>query len=117
MLVTAPGYTIPERGARFAGGEVVRLPLDGARLPARPRRVGRRHVGRGRAILWLNYPNNPTGAVAPLAFLEHAADLARRHDVLLALDEAYSELWFDEGPPAVGPAARTIARTSSCSTR
>ena len=54
------------------------------------------------AIVWLNYPNNPTGAVAPLAFLEHAADLARRHDVLLALDEAYSEMWFDDGPPASG---------------
>jgi acetylornithine aminotransferase len=53
-------------------------------------------------ILWLNYPNNPTGATAPLAFLEHAADLARRHEVLLALDEAYSELWFDDGPPASG---------------
>jgi acetylornithine aminotransferase len=54
------------------------------------------------AILWLNYPNNPTGAVAPLAFLERAAALARRHDFLLALDEAYSEVWFDAGPPVSG---------------
>ncbi len=53
-----------------------------------------------RPLLWLNYPNNPTGAVAPLEFLRHAADLCRRHDVLLASDEAYSELWFDVGPPA-----------------
>ena len=65
--------------------------------------------------MWLNYPNNPTGAVAPLAFLEHAADLARRHDVLLALDEAYSELWFDDGPPASGCSSAT-SPTSSCST-
>jgi acetylornithine aminotransferase len=50
------------------------------------------------AILWLNYPNNPTGAVAPLEFLERAAELARAHDVVLASDEAYTELWF-ESPP------------------
>lgn len=98
VVVTAPGYTIPERGARFAGAEVMRLPLtapgflpdlDGV-VPETWDRT---------AILWLNYPNNPTGAVAPLAFLDRAAQLARRHDFLLALDEAYSEVWFDEGPP------------------
>jgi acetylornithine aminotransferase len=101
VLVTAPGYTVPERGARFAGGEAVRLPL--AAPDFLPDLDGiAADVWERAAILWLNYPNNPTGAVAPLAFLEHAADLARRHEVLLALDEAYSELWFDDGPPASG---------------
>lgn len=101
VLVTAPGYTIPERGARFAGGEALRLPL--AEPDFLPDLDGIDSFTWERAgILWLNYPNNPTGATAPLAFLEHAADLARRHDVLLALDEAYSELWFDDGPPASG---------------
>ena len=52
------------------------------------------------AILWINYPNNPTGAVAPLDFLRSAAERCRRHDVLLASDEAYSELWFEGAPPA-----------------
>jgi acetylornithine aminotransferase len=47
----------------------------------------------------VNYPNNPTGAVAPLAFLEEVAGRCRAHDVLLASDEAYSELWFGDGPP------------------
>ncbi|TMK92809.1 MAG: aminotransferase class I/II-fold pyridoxal phosphate-dependent enzyme [Actinobacteria bacterium] len=51
------------------------------------------------AILWINYPNNPTGAIAPLAFLEEAAEQCRAHDVLLASDEAYSEVWFGSGPP------------------
>src|SRR6185312_4113675 len=46
------------------------------------------------AIFWINYPNNPTGAVAPLEFLERAAGLASEHDFLLAADEAYTELWF-----------------------
>ncbi|MGH2997495.1 MAG: pyridoxal phosphate-dependent aminotransferase, partial [Gaiellaceae bacterium] len=51
------------------------------------------------ALCWVNYPNNPTGATAPLAFYERLAELARRYDFVLASDEAYSELWFDE-PPA-----------------
>lgn len=99
VVVTAPGYTIPERGARFAGGEVVRLPLSAPDFLPDLDGVGTATWDRT-AILWLNYPNNPTGAVAPLAYLEHAAGLARRHDLLLALDEAYSEVWFDAGPPA-----------------
>jgi len=101
VLVTAPGYTIPERGARFAGGEAVRLPLVAPDFLPDLDGIAT-EVWERTAIVWLNYPNNPTGAVAPLAFLERAAALARRHDALLALDEAYSELWFDDGPPASG---------------
>jgi acetylornithine aminotransferase len=100
VVVTGPGYTIPERGARFVGGEVRRLPLteEAGFLPdldALDDATWDRT-----AVLWLNYPNNPTGAVAPLDLLRHAAARCRRHDVLLASDEAYSELWF-EGPPPV----------------
>jgi acetylornithine aminotransferase len=100
VLVTAPGYTIPERGARFAGAEVVRLPLseEHAFLPDLAS-VDEATWARA-AILWLNYPNNPTGAVAPLSFLQDAAARCRAHDVLLASDEAYGELWFEGGPPA-----------------
>jgi succinyldiaminopimelate transaminase len=100
VLATAPGYPIPERGARFAGGEVLRLPLREERgfvpdLDAVPDDAWRRA-----SILWINYPNNPTGAIAPLGFLEDAADRCRTHRVLLASDEAYSELWFGEASPA-----------------
>ena len=100
VVVTSPGYPIPERGARFAGGEVVRLPLSEERgflpdLDALDDAVWART-----SILWLNYPNNPTGATAPLTFLRDAADRCRAHDVLLASDEAYSELWFEGAPPA-----------------
>jgi succinyldiaminopimelate transaminase len=100
VVVTAPGYTIPERGARFAGGNVHRLPLVEANgfLPDLDA-VDEGTWDRA-SILWLNYPNNPTGAVAPLDFLRHAVELCRRHDVLLASDEAYSELWFEGAPPA-----------------
>jgi succinyldiaminopimelate transaminase len=102
VVVTAPGYPIPERGARWSGGDVLRLPLNEqngflADLDA----VDLTRWDRT-AVLWLNYPNNPTGAVAPLAYLRHASDLARRHGFLLVSDEAYSELWFEGGPPAGG---------------
>jgi acetylornithine aminotransferase len=102
VAVTTPGYPVPERGARFAGREVVEVPLDPARglLPdldaLTPETLDR--VG----LLWLNYPNNPTGATIDLATLERAAALARQHDFVLACDEAYSELWFSGDAPVSG---------------
>jgi len=99
VAVTAPGYPIPERGARYAGADVRRLPLDetGGFLPD----LGAIDAATWRrtAVLWLNYPNNPTGAVAPIEHLRMAAGLAREHGFVLASDEAYSELWFEGGPP------------------
>ena len=50
-------------------------------------------------MLWLNYPNNPTAATAPLELYEQAAGAAREHDVVVASDEAYCELWFGGEPP------------------
>jgi acetylornithine aminotransferase len=99
VVVTEPGYPVPERGAQFAGGRVVSLPLreEHAFLPALDA-VDDEDWQRT-ALVWVNYPNNPTGATAPLGFYEHLAGLARAHGFVLASDEAYSELWFDE-PPA-----------------
>jgi acetylornithine aminotransferase len=99
VLTTAPGYPIPERGARYAGGDVQRLRLIEERgfLPDLAAITDEQWTRA--SLLWLNYPNNPTGAVAPLSFLAYAAERCRAHDVLLASDEAYSELWFD-APPA-----------------
>jgi acetylornithine aminotransferase len=98
VLVTEPGYPVPERGALFAGARVEALPLleDNGFLPdldAVPEETWQRA-----ALVWTNYPNNPTGAMAPLALYERLAELARRHDFLLASDEAYSELYFGEAP-------------------
>jgi acetylornithine aminotransferase len=98
VLIPEPSYPVYERGARFAGAEVETLPLleENGFLPAVE--AVDEEIWRRTAILWLNYPNNPTGAVAPLEFLRRAAELAREHDFLLAADEAYTELWF-EAPP------------------
>ena len=99
-VVTTPGYPIPARGARFANGDVASLPLTEANgFLADLDAVGQETWDRA-AILWLNYPNNPTGAVAPPEYFQHAAELCRANGVLLASDEAYSELYFQGGPPA-----------------
>jgi succinyldiaminopimelate transaminase len=98
VVVTEPGYPVTARGAEFAGASIEELPLleangflpDLERVPT--------ETWRRTALLWVNYPNNPTGATAPLAFYERLAALAREHDFVLASDEAYTELWFDEPP-------------------
>jgi succinyldiaminopimelate transaminase len=100
VVVTEPGYPVSGRGAEFAGARVVALPLLEANaflpdLDAVPTATWDRT-----ALLWLNTPNNPTGAVAPLELVARAAGLARRHGFVLASDEAYSELWFDAPPPS-----------------
>ena len=91
-----PAYPVYERGALFAGAEVRRLPLlrENGFLPDLDALDDRT------AIVWVNYPHNPTGAVAPLSFYEKLAELAERLDFVIASDEAYSELWFDEPPPS-----------------
>lgn len=99
VVVTAPGYPIPERGARFVGAEVLRLPLTAPGDFLAPLESLEAHVWDRTALLWLNYPNNPTGAVAPIEYLQRATALAQRHGFLLASDEAYSELWFEGDPP------------------
>jgi aspartate/methionine/tyrosine aminotransferase len=96
IAVPTPGYPVPERSALIAGLEAIELELDAAHgwlpdLDAVPwERI---------AVLWLASPGNPTGAVAPLAYLEEAAARCRAHDVWLACDEAYVELWFEGEPP------------------
>jgi acetylornithine aminotransferase len=100
VAVTTPGYPVPERGARFAGAQVVHVPLDprSGWLPAYDRLSD--EVWDRLALLWVNHPGNPTGARAPRAFYEDLAARCRRHGVVLASDEAYSEIWLDGGPPA-----------------
>ena len=101
VVVTEPGYPVPSRGAAFAGARVVELPLlERSMFLPEIDSVADETWARA-ALVWLNSPNNPTGAIAPLSFLERLAELARAHGFVLACDEAYSELWFSE-PPASG---------------
>ena len=101
VLATEPGYPVYERGALFAGAEFRYVPLreENAFLPDLD--AVDDATWTQTAIFWVNYPNNPTGAVAPLEFFERLAELAARHGFLVASDEAYTELWFDEPPHSV----------------
>ena len=98
VAVPVPAYPVYERGAAFAGKRLLELPMRAetgflpdldAISPDTWARV---------SLLWLNYPNNPTAASAPLALYERAAELAREHGFVLASDEAYSEIYVAEPP-------------------
>jgi succinyldiaminopimelate transaminase len=89
-----PAYPVYERGAVFAGASVRTLPLrrEHGFLPDLD------ELDDDVALVWVNYPHNPTGAVGSRTFYEELAEAAERHDFVIASDEAYSELWFDEPP-------------------
>ncbi|MEZ4554804.1 MAG: LL-diaminopimelate aminotransferase [Dehalococcoidia bacterium] len=95
VLITDPGYPVYEIGTMFCGGESVKVPLreEDGWLP-RFEDIPADIAGRAK-IIWLNYPNNPTGAVADLAFYEQAVAWAKAHDVVIAHDLAYSEVTYD----------------------
>lgn len=95
VLVPDPGYQTYTQGARFAGAEPVAVPLlpENNYLPnlsAIPFDIARRAK-----ILWLNYPNNPTAAVASLEFFAQAVEFCRRYQILLCHDAAYTQVTFD----------------------
>ena len=99
VAYTEPGYPVYERGALFAHARPLALPLreENGFLPDLES-IDDETWSR-LAVFWVNYPNNPTGATATTAFYERLAALARAHGFVLASDEAYTELWFEE-PPA-----------------
>jgi LL-diaminopimelate aminotransferase len=109
VLVPDPGYPTYSLGTRLAGGTPVELPLleDQGYLPdldAIPR-----DVLTAARILWLNYPNNPTGAVATLEFFERVVRFARQHDILVCHDNPYCDVTFDG---YVAPSLLQVARAS-----
>jgi LL-diaminopimelate aminotransferase len=90
-----PGYPPYTSGPLFAGAEVHYLPLEEANgflpdLEAVPDDVAARAN-----VLFLNYPNNPTGAVVEPGYFERAVELARRRGLAVVHDNAYSEICFD----------------------
>ncbi len=98
-LVPDPGYPPYSLGTILAGGEPYFIPLKEERdfLPdfeAIPARVADKAK-----LMWLNYPNNPTGAVASLEFFEKAIHFAKKHDLVICHDAAYSEVAFDGYKP------------------
>ena len=100
VLVPDPAYPVYERGAAFAGADVRPLPLRADRRFLPDLESVERETWRRAAVVWVNYPNNPTTATASLSFYARLAELAREHDFYVCSDEAYSELWFDAPTPS-----------------
>jgi LL-diaminopimelate aminotransferase len=92
-LVPDPGYPVYGVGTMLAGGRPVPMPLR-AGSGFKPDLAEVRPSDRTR-VMWLNYPSNPTAAVADEEFFQRAVDLAARSDLLLCHDAAYSEITFD----------------------
>lgn len=95
-LIPDPGYAPYAMGTMLAGAEVYRMPLVPERgflpdLHAVPAEVADRA-----ALMWLNYPNNPTGAVAPLSFLEEVVAFAKQHATLICFDAPYCDVTYDD---------------------
>ena len=95
VLASDPGYPVYTNGPIIAGAEPVSMPLvpelgfqpDFGAIPAEV-------LGRAR-LMFINYPNNPTGAVIEDDFFARVVDFARRHDIIVVHDNAYSEITFD----------------------
>ena len=101
VLIPDPGYPPYTTGARSRQGECHYLPLTEENqfypdLGGIPGSVASRAK-----ILWINYPNNPTTKIASRQFMKEAVDFCTDNDVLLASDEAYSELYYDEKPQSI----------------
>lgn len=99
VLIPTPAYPVYNIGTLFAGGRPYFMPLikkndflpDLASIPD--------EVAKKAKMMWLNYPNNPTSAVAEKDFFESVVEFAHRHKVMVCHDLTYSEITFDEYKP------------------
>jgi LL-diaminopimelate aminotransferase len=112
VLCPDPGYTVYKVNTLFAGGEVFAMPLlaENGFLPNLDRIPA--DVAERAKVMFLNYPNNPTGAVASPDFFERAVGFARANGILICHDCAYSEVAFGEiKPPSIlsVPGAKEVA--------
>ena len=110
VLSPNPFYQIYEGAALLAGAEPWFLNTSAANgflpdLDSVPENVWARCQ-----LLYLCTPGNPTGAVAPVDYLQKLIKLADKHDFIIASDECYSELWFDTPPPGLLQAAAKMGR-------
>lgn len=94
-LIPDPGYPVYKNATIFAGGTPFSMPLleengylpDFDKIPE--------DVAKKSKLMFLNYPNNPTGAVCDLEFLKKAVDFCKKYDILLCFDQAYCEMTYD----------------------
>ncbi len=99
ILVPNPSYPIHQFGFIIAGASVRNIPVGPALVLLAGLELAVRHSVPKPTALVLNFPNNPTTAVADLAFYEPIVDFCRRHDIWILSDLAYAEIYFDDAPP------------------
>lgn len=95
VLVPDPGYPVYQNGTILAGGEVHFMPVgpDNAYMPdldAIPEEIAKKSK-----LMFLNYPQNPTGACATLEYFEKVVEFAKKYDILVCHDQAYCEMTYD----------------------
>jgi LL-diaminopimelate aminotransferase len=94
-LAADPGYPVYTGGPLLAGAEAVLMPLVPELGFAPDLDAIGGHVAARARLLYINYPNNPTGAVVPDGLFERAVEFGREHDVLIVHDASYTETTFD----------------------
>ncbi len=95
VIVPDPGYPVYSGSAKIAGGQIYFIPIleENNFLPdlkSIPESVLEKTK-----LIWINYPNNPTGAIAPFTFFEEIVDFARQHKIIIAHDAPYVDVCFD----------------------
>lgn len=111
VLVPDPGYPVYKNGTILAGGEIYLMPLlaqnnflpNFEKIPP--------EIAKRAKLMFLNYPNNPTGAVADLEFYQKAVDFAKKYDILICNDQAYSEMTYDN---YIAPSILEIEGAKDC---
>jgi LL-diaminopimelate aminotransferase len=120
-LVPSPGYPVYHAGTIFAGGKSFFMPLVEERGFLPDLRQVPREVAESATLLFINYPNNPTAAVADEDFFAEVVEFARRYHIIICHDAAYSEISYDgyappsflevEGAMEVGVEFHSLSKT------
>lgn len=101
VIIPSPGYPGYRGAATFAGARIYHLPLlernhflpELSKIPLSIRKKAK--------VIYLNYPNNPTTALAPVSFLKELVKFCSKYGIILAYDNAYSEIYFDKKPHSI----------------
>ena len=121
VVYGTPGYPVYQAGTLFAGAKEHPVVLRRERGYRLDLGVLPLDLLKRTAIAWLNYPHNPTGACVDLAYYRAQSEVCAAHGIILASDECYQDLWFDESatpPPSLLEVATTgVLAFHSCSKR
>jgi len=99
LLTTVPGYPVTATYTKYLGGEVFNLPLMESNSFLPDLSIIPQPVLKKARMLYLNYPNNPTGAVANTDFFEQVVGFARKNNIIVVNDSAYGALTYDGNKP------------------